>query len=82
MSMQSGITSVGAPDPTMKTSPIMEETDEDFEVIAQQVEDKGYCYFNNATYADKTFVCSGSGEMLRCESGVWVQEGTCDPENL
>ena len=72
---------VGAPDPELHTSPIMEETDEDFEVIAQEVEEHALCYFNGVTYPSGQFVCSGSSELLRCEKGTWVREGTCDPEN-
>ncbi len=72
---------VGAPDPELRSSPIMEDTDEEFEVLAQEVQDLPVCYFNNLAYANGTFVCSGSGELLRCRRGVWVREGTCDPEN-
>ncbi|HKK06874.1 MAG: hypothetical protein P8009_08125 [Gammaproteobacteria bacterium] len=74
--------SVGAPDPELKNSPIMEETDEDFEVLAQEVGETPVCYFNNVSYPDGRFVCSGSGELLKCTRGVWLLEGTCDPENL
>ena len=73
---------VGAPDPELNTSPIVEDANEDFEVVAQEVEDLPACYFNNTHYPNGTFVCSGSGELLHCTSGLWVREGTCDPENL
>ena len=72
---------VGAPDPELKTSPIVEDSDESFEVLAQEVEDLPVCYFNNASYPNGKYVCSGSGELLLCNSGLWVREGTCDPEN-
>lgn len=75
-------TQVGAPDPELKTSPIVEDADEEFEVVAQEVEDLPVCYFNNTTYPNGEYVCSGSGELLHCNSGLWVREGTCDPENL
>ncbi len=75
-------TQVGAPDPELNTSPIMESLDEDFQVTAQEVEDLPVCYFNNASYRNGEYVCSGSGELLHCNSGIWVREGTCDPENL
>ena len=73
--------SVGAPDPELKTSPILEEGDEEFDVLAQEVEDLPTCYFNNVSYADGTYVCSGSGALLHCEKGLWVREGGCDPDN-
>ncbi|MGD8784096.1 MAG: hypothetical protein PVG75_06645 [Thioalkalispiraceae bacterium] len=73
--------SVGAPDPELKTSPILDESDEEFDVLAQEVDDLPTCYFNNVAYADGTFVCSGSRELLRCEKGIWRIEGGCDPDN-
>lgn len=72
---------VGAPDPELRNSPIMEETDEEFEVLAQEAIEQSFCYFNGVAYPDGQFVCSGSGEMLRCQRGVWVSEGSCDPDN-
>ena len=75
-------TQVGSPDPELNTSPIMEETDEDFEVTAQEVENLPTCYFNNVSYPTGQYVCSGSGELLHCVKGLWIREGTCDPENL
>lgn len=72
---------VGSPDPELKTSPIMEETDEDFEITAQEVENLPACYFNNVSYPSGQYVCSGSGELLHCSKGLWIREGTCDPEN-
>ncbi len=71
---------LGAPDPEAKTSPIMEETDEQFEELAQEIEEQEGCYFNNVVYDNGSFACSGSGELLRCEKGIWVREGGCDPE--
>ena len=60
---------------------IEEEGDEEFDVLAQEVEDLPTCYFNNVSYADGTYVCSGSGALLHCEKGLWVREGGCDPDN-
>jgi len=73
--------SVGAPDPELKTSPILEEGDEEFDVLAQEVEDLPNCYFNNVSYADGSYVCSGSSALLHCEKGIWRREGGCDPDN-
>ena len=75
-------TQVGAPDPEARTSPIVEETDEDYEVAAQEIEELPTCYYNNQVFKDGAYVCSGSAELLQCKGGLWVREGTCDPENL
>lgn len=72
---------VGAPDPELKNSPIIEETDEEFPVLAQQFDEMAVCYFNNIAYDTGSYVCSGSGELLRCDKGVWVLQGSCDPDN-
>lgn len=72
---------VGSPDPTLKTSPIQEETNSEFDVLAQELDELPSCYFNNIAYADGAYVCSGSSALLRCEKGIWVREGSCDPDN-
>jgi len=71
---------VGAPDPELRNSPIVEEAGEDYEVAAQALAEEPLCYFNGRAYRHDQFVCSGS-ELLRCARGVWLQEGTCDPDN-
>lgn len=71
---------VGAPDPNKKNSPIADEGDEEFEVIKQEQPGAPVCVFNGAKYASGKYVCSG-GTLLRCDHGVWVREGTCDPGN-
>ena len=72
---------VGAPDPELKTSLILEETDEEFDHLSQEVDDLPVCYFNGVAYQDGQFVCSSSGEMLKCIKGTWLREGSCDPDN-
>ena len=72
---------VGAPDPELKTSPILEERDEDYDVLAQEMEELPQCYFNNTAYANGTYACSGSGALLHCDKGIWVRIGGCDPDN-
>ena len=72
---------VGVSDPELKTSFIVEDTDEEFEVTAQEVEDLPVCYFNDSSYANGKYVCSSSAELLHCKNGLWIREGTCDPEN-
>lgn len=81
MNQRQTLSFVGAPDPEAKTSPILEETDEEMEVLAQELEEQPRCFFNNVAYAGGSYACSGSGELLRCEKGIWVREGGCDPDN-
>jgi hypothetical protein len=71
---------VGAPDPESRTSLIVEETDEDFEVEGMEASEDSGCYFNDVAYRRGQFVCSGD-ELLRCENGQWVREGSCDPDH-
>ncbi len=72
---------VGAPDPELRNSPVVEDTDEEFGIYALEYPERPVCYFNNVAYQSGQFVCAGRGELLRCEEGVWVREGSCDPDN-
>ena len=70
---------VGAPDPELKNSPILDEDDREYLSLDDELE-AGVCYFNNSSYGLGDYVCSGS-ELLRCEEyGVWVREGDCRQE--
>ena len=71
---------VGAPDPEMRNSPIFAETDEDYESAAQTFPEESLCYINGNTYEHDQVVCSGS-ELLHCTKGIWLQQGSCDPDN-
>jgi hypothetical protein len=71
---------VGAPDPELSNSPIIEETDDDFEVLGMEVDERPTCLFNGHAYPSGQWVCSGD-ELLRCERGAWVREGSCDPDH-
>ena len=64
---------VGALDPELNTSPILEDTDEEFEAAAQGVKNSPICYFNNVGYENGEYVRSGSGELFRCNNGIWVR---------
>jgi hypothetical protein len=70
----SGVTEVGAPDPELKNSPVVDTEIEEgeFSAIEQDVE---VCYFNGVRFASGDYVRSGD-ELLRCENGVWVRSGT------
>jgi hypothetical protein len=66
---------VGAPDPELKNSPILDEFDEDIEAGSRELElQEGVCYFNGASYPLGTSVHSGS-EVLECSAGgVWIRK--------
>ncbi|RMD71849.1 MAG: hypothetical protein D6819_00510 [Gammaproteobacteria bacterium] len=70
---------VGAPDPELKNSPVVEELPESLEELSMEPPEP-LCYFNGKAYRHGQHVCSGS-ELLRCERGIWVSEGSCDPDN-
>lgn len=71
---------VGAPDPEKRTSPILEETDEEYAEEAQQLGELAACHFNGVAYRRGEYVCSGD-ELLHCQDGIWLREGSCDPVN-
>lgn len=71
---------VGAPDPETRTSPILEETDDSYAEQAQQLGEMAACYFNGVPYGRGSYVCSGD-ELLRCQDGLWLLQGSCDPIN-
>lgn len=66
------IQDVGTPDPLLKNSPVAEETDEEFDVLLQEVPGEPVCYFNDRAYQHGTFVKSG-GTKLRCNYGIWLR---------
>lgn len=71
---------VGAPDPELENSPIAAETDEDYDVLKQEVPGEATCIFNGQGYPNGTHVCSGS-TLLRCDFGIWLRVGSCDPDH-
>ena len=74
--MTDHVLQVGAPDPELRTSPILDE----YEDISLDVElETGVCYFNDTPYAVGQYLCSGD-ELLHCEGrGVWVRMGEMRP---
>ena len=67
---------VGAPDPELRNSPIVDYDIEELEFTDYET-DTGFCHFNGVAYKVGTFVCSGN-ELLKCEEGdVWVRKGSC-----
>jgi hypothetical protein len=74
--MQRDIPNVGAPDPELKNSPILDNDEE--ESLDAELE-AGACYFNGASYPIGHYVRSGE-EVLRCAGrGVWVRQGEIEP---
>jgi hypothetical protein len=69
---------VGAPDPELKTSPILEEYDEEAPLMAQEFDELPVCWFNGEAYDSGTMLHSGDGSLLCCEKGVWIRMD--DPE--
>jgi Protein of unknown function (DUF1496) len=76
MLINDALPQVGAPDPELKNSPILDESELDEEAPSRDLElEEGVCYFNGQTYSIGTYVLSG-GELLQCtEGGVWTPKG-------
>ena len=67
---------VGAPDPELRNSPILDESELDEQAASRDLElEEGVCYFNGSIYPLGAYVLSGS-ELLQCtEGGVWTPKG-------
>jgi hypothetical protein len=57
-----------------RTSPLAIESDEDYDVIRQEVEDEAICWFNDQQFAHDDVIFSGN-DILRCDKGLWVRAG-------
>jgi hypothetical protein len=62
---------VGAQDPELQNSPIAIETDEEIEVLRQEMPGEPVCYFNGVAFPHGDLVNS-AGTLLRCDYGIWV----------
>lgn len=62
---------VGVPDPELKTSPILDEDDDELLSLDRELEE-AVCFFNSVSFADGQHVQSGD-DLLCCERGVWVR---------
>lgn len=72
---------VGDQDPELKNSPIQDQIEDDLEYdLHEEISETGFCYFNGQQFDDGAFVCSGNS-LLRCDRGIWIASGTCDPDN-
>lgn len=64
---------VGIPDPELRTSPILDENEENLLSLDTELESAA-CYFNDVAYAIGQYVRSGT-ELLHCEErGIWVRK--------
>jgi hypothetical protein len=72
--MNETLPQVGAPDPELENSPIIDESELDEQAASRDLEiEQGACYFNGETYAIGAFVQSGA-ELLQCTGGgVWTR---------
>jgi hypothetical protein len=78
--MNEKLPQVGAPDPELNNSLILDESEYDETAAAPNLEiEAPACYFNGQPFAHGTFVQSGS-ELLQCERGVWVRKGEKRPD--
>ena len=80
MAAHAGTRNVGAIDPKLKTSPVLEETAEESYELSQDVPDPSTCFFNGEAFSTGEFVRSGAA-VLECQNGVWVEVGPADPDN-
>lgn len=72
---------VGDQDPELSNSPVQDEHDEQVDYdLHENVSESGFCLFNGEQFQNGTYVCSGD-TLLRCDRGVWIISGTCDPDN-
>jgi len=79
--MKNPLPQVGAPDPELKTSPIIDESEYDETEASPDLElEAPVCHFNGEVFALGAYVQSGS-EVLQCtERGVWVRKGEKRPD--
>jgi hypothetical protein len=80
MASHPGTRNVGAIDPELKTSPVLEATDVESYVLRQQAPGEATCKFNGEVFANGEFVRSRS-MVLECRRGVWVEIGPADADN-
>jgi hypothetical protein len=74
--MKEHLPQVGAPDPELKNSLILDEFEHDELAGPRDIEvEEAACCFNGVEYPIGTYVQSGS-EILQCTGrGVWIRKG-------
>ena len=79
--MKETMPQVGAPDPELKNSPIVDHSEYDDRDGLTDVEtESAGCYFNGAAFAIGDTVLSGSDVMECAPRGVWVRKGVKRPK--
>lgn len=80
--MKTELPQVGAPDPELKNSAIIDEFEYDEHAASRDLEsEEGICHFNSIEFPIGTYVLSGS-EVLQCNGrGVWVRKGEKRPDS-
>ncbi len=78
MSKPVNVVEVGAADPELQNSPVIMETDDDFDTAGQGLAGIAACYFNGKAFDEGQYIRSGE-EALRCHRGAWVPETSCLP---
>ena len=72
---------VGAPDPELRSSPIVDEAAYDEHAGSPDLEiEEGVCYFNGEAFPIGQYVRSGSEVLLCTGGGVWVRQGEKRPD--
>jgi hypothetical protein len=66
---------VGDQDPELKNSPIAVESDEESQLLREEIPGDAVCYFNGEEFSQYEVVQSGS-LLLRCDRGIWVPLGS------
>jgi hypothetical protein len=76
MRLKDALPQLGAPDPELKNSPIVDHSEYDDRDAMSDVElESGVCYFNGETFAIGDTVRSGSDVLECAPRGVWVRKG-------
>ena len=76
MQVKDALPQVGAPDPELKNSPIVDHSEYDDRDAMPDVElESGACYFNGKAFAIGDSVRCGSDVLECAPRGVWVRKG-------
>jgi hypothetical protein len=70
---------VGDQDPEQKNSPIAMESDDESQLLRQEIPGEGVCFFNGEAFEQGTLVQSGA-TILRSDRGIWVPVGNVESD--
>ena len=79
MASHAGTPNVGAMNPKLKTSPMLEKKAEESYDRGRQVSGDAACLFNGELFATGEFVRSGA-VILECRRGLWVEIARADQQ--